>query len=452
MSATLPTVKAANAQAPIRTSEPFPVSRARLQVWGVKSALSLVDQALTSAASFGVNIFLARWITANSYGAFVVAFSGYLFASGFHNVLLLEPLSVIGPARYKSKISAYFHAQLAVHAALVLPLSAATILGSFVIWQLAPHSPLVGAVLGAGLALPGLLLLWLVRRMCYVMQQPMTAVIGSGFYLLFVLAGVWILRYFGRVTPFAAFLLMGGGSFVAAWILLRALALSRQHSTAIAWRVQLRENWNYGRWLLGSTLLYAASSQAQTFFVAAFLGLGVAGILRAMQIPSLVMLQLITAAGLLVLPSLSYDYGAGEFDRLRRKARFVSLVLTIMTVCFACVLAVFAHRAEHLLFGGKYAADVWLMPVLALIPVANAVSMGSSMYLRASQQPHFDLISNAVAAPIAVVSALLLIRWWGLAGAAASMVFSFVALSVMTFVCFGSYLNSRAAVTVATGE
>jgi O-antigen/teichoic acid export membrane protein len=452
MNVTSPTLKGVKSRAPNGVFEFFTLSRDRLQIWGIKSALSLVDQALTSAASFGSNILLARWITSNSYGAFAVAFSGYLFVSGFHNVLLLEPLSVIGPARYKSGISEYFRAQLVVHAVLVFPLAIATILGSLVVWRVVPGSPLVGALLGAGIALPGLLLLWLVRRMCYVMQQPMTAVVGSGFYVLFVLAGLSILRHFGQVTPFVAFVLMGGGSFLASCILLRRLAPKHRGSTSIAWRGQLRENWNYGRWLLGSALLYAASSQTQTFFVAAFLGLGAAGILRAMQIPSLVMLQLITAAGLLVLPSLSYDYGEGEFDRLRRKAMFVSVALTIMTVCFVCLLTVFARGTEHMLFAGKYVAHAWLIPVLALIPVANAISIGSSMYLRASQQPHFDLISNAVAAPIAVISALLLIRWWGLAGAAASMVVSFVTLSVMTFVCFGRYLNSRTVVAVATRE
>ena len=67
----------------------------------------------------------------------------------------------------------------------------------------------------------------------------------------------------------------------------------------------------------------------------------------------------------------------------------------------------------------------WLMPVLSLVPAVNGLTMGFSMALRASQRPHLDLLANAIAAPIAVASALSFIRWSGLAGAAASMVIGF---------------------------
>jgi Na+-driven multidrug efflux pump len=64
--------------------------------------------------------------------------------------------------------------------------------------------------------------------------------------------------------------------------------------------------------------------------------------------------------------------------------------------------------------------------MFAVIPAANGLTMGFSTALRASQRPHFDLLANAIAAPVAVVSAVSFIRWWGLAGAAASMVAGFV--------------------------
>src|SRR5579872_4553472 len=74
-----------------------------LRVWGARSALSLVDQGFTSGAAFGVNICLARWVPASVYGAFAVAFAGFLFISGFQNVLILEPISVFGPSRYANR-------------------------------------------------------------------------------------------------------------------------------------------------------------------------------------------------------------------------------------------------------------------------------------------------------------------------------------------------------------
>jgi len=144
------------------------------------------------------------------------------------------------------------------------------------------------------------------------------------------------------------------------------------------------------------------------------------------MLPASAITQAVTAAGLLVLPGLSYDFGRGLTGRMRQKAVIVSGSLCAAGICFAAILWMVAGRVEHLLFGGKYAAYAWLMPMLALIPAANGLTMGFSTALRASQKPHFDLLANAVAAPVAVVSAVNFIRWWGVAGAAASMVAGFV--------------------------
>jgi O-antigen/teichoic acid export membrane protein len=411
----------------------------RLRVWGVRSALSLVDQGLTSGAGFGVNLLLARWLPAEVYGAFAVAFAGFLFISGFHNVLLLEPFSVFGPARYDDRLPAYFRAQIIIHAAVVSTLSAVVLGTALVLWWTAPGSPLIGAVTGVGLALPFVLLLWLARRMCYVVQRPAIAVTGSGLYLAFVGGGLFLLRHLGRLGSTTAYLLMGGGSVVAAGLLLWRLGLFRSKARpepTVSWRGALRENWTYGRWLVGSAVLYSVSSQTQTFLVAGFLGLGAAGILRAMQIPSLVMTHVTIAVGLLVLPVFSCDFGKGAGEKLRHKATLVSISLALWALGFAGLLALAAGRAEHLLFGGKYAGYAWLMPVLALIPVCSGFSTGFSMALRASQKPHFDFVANLFAAPVAVVSALIFLRLWGLAGAAASMVLSFGVLSVVALLFF----------------
>src|SRR5258708_17003318 len=132
---------------------------ARLRVWGWRSAMSLVDQGLTSGAGFGVNLLLARWMAPNVYGAFAVAFAGFLFVSGFHNVLLLEPLTVLGPSRHARNLQAYFRSQIRAHGLLVGGLSAMVLLVSVVLWRGGPARRLVWGAWGAGGAAPVLLLL-----------------------------------------------------------------------------------------------------------------------------------------------------------------------------------------------------------------------------------------------------------------------------------------------------
>ncbi|HTC61942.1 MAG TPA: hypothetical protein VK709_03810 [Candidatus Saccharimonadales bacterium] len=430
------------------------ITSAKLRVWGTRSAVSLIDQGFTSGAAFGVNIFLARWVPADVYGAFAVAFAGFLFVSGFQNVLLLEPISVFGPARYAGRLSQYFKTQLLVHVLLIGFLSSTVIISGLILGHFSPGNSLVGATLGGGIALPFMLLLWLARRMCYIMQRPAIAAIGSASYLLFVAVGLLLLKHFALLGSFTAFTLLGAGSLLSSVILIWLLGILKSWPKtlpSISWRSALKENWTYGRWLVGSILLFSISSQAQTFLVAGSLGLGAAGILRAMQIPSLVMTQVVTATGLLVLPTLSYDFGQGLIRRMRHKALLVSVGLLGITLGFSALLAIEAPRVGHLLFGDKYSLQIWLMPILCLIPVANGVAMGFSMALRAAQKPRFDLISNLFAAPIAILSAVVFMHFWGLAGAAASMVLSFMVLTIVTLVFFYKYSDPHTLTNDTTG-
>ncbi len=423
----------------------------RLRRWGTRSMLSLMDQGLISVAGFGLNVFLARWLREEAYGAFAVAFAGFLFVSGFHNVLLLEPLTVLGPAQHSRRLPEYFREQAAIHTLLVGSLSVLTLTVGIAIWRVNSQNWLAGAIAGSALALPFLLWLWLVRRMCYVLQRPSTAVLGSSVYAGYVFCGLFVLHALHRINPLSAFLVMGSGSFLAAWALWRVLGLSggatknEKHPLKRTWL----ENWTYGRWLVASTALSSAANQIQMFVVAGALGLGAAGVLRAMQVPALMLMQVLAATGLLILPAFSYDFGNQMEVRMWQKAKLVSWVLLIAMISLSLLLLPLSGPAESLLYGGKYARYGWLMPLLALVPAAIGASLGHAMALRASQQPRFDLVANAIAAPAGVSSAFLLTRWWGLAGAAASLMLSYTTYSLVTCRIFSakriSFLSQKRA-------
>src|SRR6266481_1047704 len=133
------------------TSAPLQLTAESWRTWGLKSALALVDQGLFSGAGFLVNLLLARWLAPASYGAFAVAFAGFLFIAGFYNVLLLEPLTVLGPGRHSDNLGAYFRAQFQIHFLLVGWLTVAGLIGAVALWRVTPDSPLVRAIFGGAL-------------------------------------------------------------------------------------------------------------------------------------------------------------------------------------------------------------------------------------------------------------------------------------------------------------
>jgi O-antigen/teichoic acid export membrane protein len=419
----------------------------RLRVWGWLSALSLVDQGLMSGSGFVLNLLLARWLPAETYGAFAVAFAVFLFASGFHNVLLLEPMTVFGPASYPDRLRDYLRSQLKVHAVLVGTLSGLILLSAAALVAYGFRTPLTSALIGSGIALPFLLLFWLVRRMCYVVQCPSSAVRGSVFYFVGMLAGLVALRKRGVLNPLTAFLLVAAASALASALLLYQHGIFGHGSEpqgSPRWREVFRENWCYVRWLVASTALYAACSQTQTFLTAGLLGLGLAGVLRAMQMPSLVMTQMVVASGLLVMPSMSRDFGLGRMAHVRSKATLTSAALAVVALAYAAILFAAASPIERLFYGGKYASFAWLIPLMGLVPVCTGFSTGYSMALRASQKPQFDLLANSVSAPVAIVFAGLFIRWWGIGGAAVSTVLGFAAYAAVYFLSYRRHAQSPA--------
>jgi O-antigen/teichoic acid export membrane protein len=414
------------------------LTSSRLRRWGLQSAFSVVDQGLNALVGFGVNLVLARWLPRETYGAFAMAFAVYLFVSGFHNVLLLEPLSIFGPSRHAGNLRSYFRAQLWVHAVIVGALAVTVVVSGFIMLRFAPANPLGAVLVACGISLPCLLLLWLARRMCYVMKLPSAAVVGSAVYFVLALVGLLIEWFKGATTAYAAFLILGAASVVASLILFARLKIvsTRESPSSFSWKQALAENWGYGKWLLGSAVLYAGTSQLQIVVAGALLGLGAAGTLRAMQIPSLAMSQIITAIGLLVLPVFSFHFGRGEIRQLIRRATWVSGALGVVALGAVGVLSIFSHRIESLLYGGKYQQYAPLMALLAVVPVVNGIAAGYSMALRALQKPQFDLVSNLVAAPVGLISAVLFMHWWGISGAAISIVMAFAASTLTTIICF----------------
>lgn len=388
------------------------------RAWVARGGVSVLDHGLLSAGNLAAGLLLARWLEPDAYGAFTIAFATFIFLSALHDALLLEPTSVIGPVRYEGTLRAYFAAGLAVHARLTVPLGLVFVAAGAVTAAVY-GGPLGGALIGAGIAMPALLLLLLARRFFHVLGAPGWAALGSGAYLFGVVAGLLALRTTGIATPASAFVAMGGAGLAAACVLVRA-ARVRDGAPAVAWRDVLAAHWSYGRWIAATALLYAGALQAPAYFAGSIAGLPAAGALRAMQIVTLPMLQVTTAIAAVTLPVLARD--RTDVVLLRRRARTVTAALVACAIAYELVLLLGAAHIERLLYGGKFGEHAWLLPVLGLVPVFAAVTTGSSLVLRSLERPQYYLVVTAITVPVAVAGGLVLSAWWGIGGAAVSAV------------------------------
>jgi hypothetical protein len=408
------------------------------RLWGIRWSFSLADPGAAVGAGLLVNLLLARWLPPQQYGAFALVFALFLFLAGLHNALVLEPMSVLGPANYQRSLADYFEAQIWVHLAFSSALATPLLLAAALLALFGYGGPLPGALFGAGLALPFILLLWLARRMCCILERPVSAMPRSVCNLVVLLGGLLALQATHKTTLFLVFLLLGFASLCAALLIFHHLqiGLDETRPCSFNWLSAAAENWRYGRWLLGGAVCLASLSQTPVLLAPVFLGFAATGRMFAMQIPALLMLQCSAAAAMFLLPSFARQSFTGSSKRLWQLAHRVSLSLAGASLLFAALLYFIAAPVERLLFGGKFASVAWLIPVFMIMPLSASLASGYSMALRAMQRPHFDRLATRIAAAVSVQAAFLFIPLWGLAGAALSLTAGFAVHAAVVCLCF----------------
>ena len=394
----------------------------RLRQWTLKAGFSILDQGLTSAASFGLNVALARLLPATQYGAFAFCFTVFLVLSSIHSALIIEPMSVLGPSRHRERLAEYLRHVTSIHVVLM---SALGLVGAAVGLYFRKEE-LGPVLLMMSLSSPFILLFWMVRRAHYLDTRPDLAVLTSGLHLCALTAltlALWYSKVLNASTGFVALAVAGTA---AAWFSMARLKIAFspgfreiQESKGAA-----REHWEFGRWLLPSALFFPLLSQIQIVLSAQMLGLGSAGVLRALQNPILPVIQVVTALATLAIPVLARDFGTGDKAVMYRRGVVYTGLMALVAVAYEAAVLTTGNLWDRLLYAGKYSSYDWLMPILGLVPIATAVATGCSVVLRAIHRPELTTITHVVGGLIGFIASYILIKYYGVPGAVYGLVVS----------------------------
>jgi O-antigen/teichoic acid export membrane protein len=405
--------------------------------WGAKAGFSLIDQALVSGASFALSILLAIWLSPEEFGGFSVAFAVFLFVSGFHNALILEPMSVLGPAHHSHALRDYVGKAILLNFAVSAVLSACLALGAALLGD-----PLTRQqMLGLSLALPWMLLFWTIRRAYYLETLPARASFASATYFAVQVGTLWALWRFGWLTPLTTFVPTAAASILACVVPFRVaphVRLPHLRLAIPAVRPILREHWDYGKWIVLVAICSGLALHVQPVMAAVILGLETAGILRAMQLFTLPIVQVATAMSVLALPVVAADFGRGDRIRARQKGLTLTAVLAATACAYEFLLLMAGGTLSDLVFGDKYAAHSQLIPILGVAAVCGALTTGFSTLLRAAQRPITLVLTTGMSGVVGLLSAYGLTLAWGVIGTAISVVLSaVVSMAITVYLCQG---------------
>ena len=384
----------------------------------MKGGLALLDQGIFSGSNFVISILLARWLSAEQYGMYAVAFAVFLFLVTFHQALLLEPMLVFGSSVYRDCLRGYMKALLLLHLGVSLVMVFGLCVSAAVVYKLGQANGLPGALVGVAFAAPTVLLLWLTKRTFYLKLSPAPSAGAALLYCALTMGGLALVYRHNHLSPLSAFLLMGLGGLGASIVSLAYLG-SRLSSTQVAPTLMetCRRHWRYGRWALGANAMMWIPINAFYPLLSRFSGMAQAGELKALMNFAAPMLQACAALHTLLLP-----YAARVLQE--KGSAGVSVVLRRMTLLFvSCavpywvVLLLFQGPAFRMLYSGRYTEVAYLLPVVALASVAGSAFFGPSIVLRSMESPGSIFVAVSVSSCVSVAIGIPLTRAWGVGGA-----------------------------------
>jgi len=335
-----------------------------IREWATKGIFAVMDQALFSGSNFIVNILLARWLPPEEYGAFAVALSVFYLLAGFHTAVLTEPMMVFGAGKHQERFRKYFGMVLWGHWGVSVLIAFGLGIAAWVFSRMGSHT-MANALFGLAVASPFLLLIWLARRACYAQLYPALAVTGSGFNLLIILAGLFLLWRAGGISSFSGFLLLGVAGGVSSLLL-----LGRLRPQIVGYvgnptpSMALADHWEYGRWNILGFLLYWASGQILMLIIPVFLSLTASAAVAATWTLYRPISQFMQALGSLVLPAFSRTASEPDgYKRLKQRVIGITAIFASAVALYALVASIFAKPILHFLYAGKY-DEHWILVIL----------------------------------------------------------------------------------------
>jgi O-antigen/teichoic acid export membrane protein len=396
--------------------------------WLGRTGFAVADQALLSGTTFTLNILFARWMSAQEFGVFAVEMACILLVGSIQNALVLEPMTVFGARKYRLAVDAY------VRKLGLLQLAAFAVFGGAVVasveiggWAASPQNALT-----LGLTPGFVMLAAFVRRTIYLETLPLLALADTAAYAVSSIGLALLWHRHGDLSPDDALLVVAAGSGVAAAI---GWGLFRRHRRAEprfgvppTMRALYGDHWRYGRWALGTAIVYVGSSAAYPPIIASILSFQAAGIYRAVETLFAPIGQLVTALSTLALPAIVAQRSRNERAVTRSVVSAALLGAGAVAALYAVPMVLFGPAVARYIFAKpEYASDWWFIAFMGLAATIGAAQSAAYLFLRSLERPHGEFWSQlsvaAVTFTIGIAGGLLA----GLDGLTAALVMARIA-------------------------
>ncbi len=400
-----------------------------------------IDQGVISLSNFGASILLAALVTPTELGTYVLGFLALYFIRAIQNGIIIQPLNTYGAGKEQDAYSAYFSAA-AVHQVILSTLSAAgaALLG----WIL---TRLGNDTLG-----PTIFILWFsvftwqlqefFRRGFYTRGEVHRAVWISVTSNVVRLGMIVLISRKGQISGLTGLNAIGWGAFFATLV---GVWLSRHNfskellNPLATWR----ENWRFGRWILGASLADWVVVDLYPILMAGMISFAATGVYQTLQNLVAPIHVLLRAIDTFLTPIMAKAFDSSGINKVSRMLRWVFLFAGIPIIGLLILVSIFTPQLLYLLKGETYlpySNGIYLMGVFYFFLYINRPLQ---MAFRAVRQGKQVFFANILAMASMLIFGTWFIRHWGLYGAIGGQTLNAIIISLFLLSAWHKFTHSR---------
>jgi O-antigen/teichoic acid export membrane protein len=392
-----------------------------------KPSWGMADQALISLANFVTMLVLARELSINSFGQFVLIYTGLQIVLSFQGPLITQPHNVLafrhGEENYRTYTSTCLFMQVAL-ASLTLVIFA-----------------IVAAIIGAWDRSSGTLLLYMAfaavawqgqeffRRIMYTEERPAGAFLNdfASYGGQALLIGVMLAT--GILSAASAIIAIVVTSCIAATIGF----IQTRHSFDGRFRMDyVRSNWRHSRWLVGAAGSSLINRHLWYYMLAILGGSAATATFAAVGILLRPVGILVTSIDTMLPTHLSRRLSAS--GRLRGfQAHRPAFLLAPLIALYCLLIVAFGDTVLGVLYGDIYQDRKILIFLFAVYYSLGYVQAIMDSTLRALDQTRPLFVASIAAAAFTMTIGWALTGWLSVEGAAIGVILNtFIALFIIS--------------------
>ena len=388
-----------------------------------------IDQAVISIANFTATILLARYVSPKELGVYVIGFLAIYLVRAVQNGVIVQPLNTFGASKTTDEFKQYFSSmvihQLILSGVIAL---AAILLGWLLTW------------LGNDTIGPTIFILWFsfftwqtqefLRRVFYTRGVVHTAVWIS---ITAQIVRIGLIIFFSRysqITGHTGINAIGWGSLAATVI--GIWQAKKYFSTkAITFSETWRENWHFGRWILGASVADWMVLDLYPIMMAGMISFAATGIYQALQNLVAPIHVLLRAVDTFATPILAKTFDQHGLSRMRKDFKWIYILIGIPVIFLLLLVLLFTPQLLYLISGDTYlpyADGIYVMVVFYFFLFINRPLQ---IAFRAVRQGKQIFVANILATLSIFTVGIWLINTWGYYGAVGGQALNAIIISIV---------------------